>query len=271
MTFTTLVNGVPAESVSSRDRGLQYGDGLFETVAVRHGAPRLWERHLERLFRDAARLGMPAPDAACLTEEGYRLCAGAERAVLKIIVTRGAAGRGYAPPSLAEPTRILNLSPWPVHPAQAAETGVAVRFCETRLGSNPRLAGIKHLNRLEQVLARSEWETDYAEGLMRDDSGNVIEGTMSNLFVVASGIVWTPDLSRCGVAGVMRGWVLDQFAGAARAAPLRCDDVVRADELFLTNSVIGIWPVSRLGDREYRVGPVTRRIMRLANEAQVCA
>jgi 4-amino-4-deoxychorismate lyase len=266
-----LINGEPAERVSFRDRGLQYGDGLFETIAVQEGTPLLWERHLERLRRDASRLALPVPDGGCLADEARRLCAGAERAVLKIIVTRGDAGRGYAPPPAAVPTRILSLTPWPVHPPEAAEKGVAVRFCETRLGSNPRLAGIKHLNRLEQVLARREWEGEFAEGLMQDESGNVIEGTMSNLFVVTSGIVSTPDLGRCGVAGVMRGWVRDRLAGAVRVVPLGCDEVLQVDEIFLTNSVIGVWPVSRLADREYAVGPVTRRIMTLAKEAQVCA
>jgi 4-amino-4-deoxychorismate lyase len=266
-----LINGEAAEQVSFRDRGLQYGDGLFETIAVRHGAPLLWERHAERLCRDAMRLGMAAPDGARLADEAHRLCSGADRAVLKIIVTRGDAGRGYAPAPVAAPTRILSLSRWPVHPVEAEQAGVVVRFCETRLGSNPRLAGIKHLNRLEQVLARAEWDSDCAEGLMQDESGNVIEGTMSNLFVVSSGIVSTPDVGRCGVAGVMRNWVLERSAGAARVAPLGRDDVMRADEIFLTNSVIGVWPVGRLANRVYAVGPVTRRIMKLAREAQACA
>ena len=257
-----LVNGQPADSISALDRGLGYGDGLFETVAVRDGTAELWSEHLARLKSGCDRLGIPYPRE--LEEEGRALIEGVERGVLKIIVTRGVGGRGYRPPEAAEPTRILSLHPWPDYPAAWWSDGVTVRRCDTPLGCNPRLAGIKHLNRLEQVLARVEWsDSAVAEGLMSDTEGRIVEGVMSNLFVVRDGALLTPSLERCGVAGVMRGAVMRAAAEAGipcTEGELREATLEAADELLLTNSLIGIWPVARLGEREWPVGPLTRRL-----------
>lgn len=251
-----LIDGAPGETVNALDRGLAYGDGVFRTLAVRDGKPEFWRQHMAKLAADCARLGLPAPDVAALADDARRLIGGAERAVFKIIVTRGTGGRGYKPPEPPTPTRIAMRAPWPAYDSAMAEDGVAVRLCATRLGLQPRLAGVKHLNRLEQVLARAEWsDPAVAEGLMLDADGHVVEGVMSNLFVVRGGEVATPDLSRCGVAGVTRGLLLQ----SARVAHLTLDDVRAADELFLTNSLIGIWPVRRLDGQDYAVGPVTRR------------
>src|SRR5690606_5503037 len=130
------------------------------------------------------RLGIPSPDRRVLGEEAGRACAGAQRAVLKLVVTRGPSERGYAPPSTPSPTRAFMLSGWPAHPSSFADEGVAVRVCTQRLSLNPRLAGIKHLNRLEQVLARAEWSDEYVEGLMLNARDEVVDGTMSNVFAV---------------------------------------------------------------------------------------
>ncbi len=244
-----LVNGVPGASFDANDRGLHYGDGLFETIAVHGGAPALWDRHMQRLLLGCERLGIAPIDAAQLRRESLQLCEGVAEGVLKIIITRGSGGRGYrAPPSGAtQPTRLVALYAWPEYPPAFWVEGVAVRLCSTRLGSNPALAGIKHLNRLEQVLARSEWEDPaIPEGLMLDGEGHVIEGTMSNLFIVRNGRLLTPDLSRCGVAGVMRGCILDGVRDTgipAEITQITLDDVKSSDEVFLCNSLIGVWPV----------------------------
>jgi len=141
---------------------------------------------------------------------------------------------------------------------------VAIRFCATPLSANPVLAGIKHLNRLEQVLARAEWQaSEIAEGLMADEQGRVVEGTMSNLFVVSSGELWTPPVDRSGVAGVMRALVLDialRQGIPARVREIRRPDLERADALFLTNSLIGIWPVRRLERWEYDISAIPERL-----------
>jgi 4-amino-4-deoxychorismate lyase len=252
-----LINGKPGDAIAVLDRGLQYGDGLFETVAVVDGRPCLWQRHLARLQQGCDRLGIARPDGEQLLAEALQVIGHSPRSVLKIIITRGTGGRGYRPPLDVAPTRILCLAPWPDHPAAAQNQGVVVRICDTRLGDNPRLAGIKHLNRLEQVLAQAEWrDPAVAEGLMLDSAGCVIEGTMSNLFVLNEGRLLTSDLSRCGIAGVMRGLVLEMAASLGlpcAVEEMTLDDLGEADALFLTNSLIGIWPVRALEGREYEL------------------
>ncbi len=263
----TLVNGRLRDCVSPGDRGFQYGDGVFETITVLNGAPRLWDRHIRRLLGGCERLGFRRlPNSAILAAEAQSICTDVERGVLKIIVTRGHAGRGYAAEVTAEPTRVVAIAAWPDYPKANAVDGVAVRHCRTTLSRDPQLAGTKHLNRLAQIMARAEWGDEYAEGLMSDTQGNVIEGTMSNIFLVHRGAILTPDLSETGVAGVMRELVMER-AGAL-GMPVTITTVGRtrlaqADELFLTNSLIGIWPVTKLETRQYHVGEITRKLQQV--------
>jgi len=258
----TLINGHAGECLSTQDRGLLYGDGLFETIAVENGIPRRWSRHLARLQDGCARLCIAQPDVALLEDEAAGLCRDAGRAVLKLVITRGAGGRGYRPAPDVTPTRIVQLYPYPSWPSEWMLAGVHSRICELRLGCNPLLAGIKHMNRLEQVLARIEWDDpDISEGLMQDQHGNLIEGTMSNVFLVTHGVLLTPELSRCGVAGITRALLLElaQQAGIATGVrDIAMDELAWADEVFLCNSLIGIWPVISVADRSYPVGRVTQ-------------
>ncbi len=244
----SLVNGSEGSTLSILDRGLQFGDGLFETIAVHEGRPCLWRRHLERLFLGCSRLGIPAPEAGLLEEEARRLVGDAENAVLKILLTRGTSERGYRARPDATPTRILALFPWSGPPAEGRPLPAV--FCRQRLGSHPGLGGLKHLNRLEQVLARREF--DEGEGLMRDEEGFVVEGTASNLFLVRGGELSTPVIDRCGVAGVVRQLVLDlaeRMGRPVRLARITPAELEAAEGLFLTGSLIGIRPVDRLDGR----------------------
>ena len=245
-----LINGVPAEQIAATDRGLHFGDGLFETIAVRHGQLLLWRRHWRRLVDGCVRLGLPVPDENDMLAEARAVCAGRERAVVKIIVTRGAGDRGYRMPGVVAPNRVVLATAWPVHPASHATAGVVVRVCSMRLGRNRLLAGIKHLNRLEQVLARAEWSDEsVAEGLLLDDSDHVIEATAANVFFVHGTLLVTPSVVQCGIAGVIRELILERAARlgfAVRVGAVTLADVWKADEIFLTNSVIGVWPVRRV-------------------------
>jgi 4-amino-4-deoxychorismate lyase len=250
-----LVNGCEADSISLQDRGLQYGDGLFETIAIRRGRPRLLDLHLARLSEGCARLGLPMPDEALLASEIAAVTASQEQ-VVKLILTRGVAGRGYRPPGHPEPTRIVAA-----YAAPSARPGDArVRTCRTRLGSSPSLAGLKHLGRLEQVLARSEWQDEgISEGLMLDAEGHAVCGTQSNLFLLRRGELLTPLLDRAGVDGVMRRAVLRWAPGqciVAREARLRAEDLHDAEEVFLTNALVGAWPVVELDGRALGRGDV---------------
>jgi 4-amino-4-deoxychorismate lyase len=265
-----LIKGQAGDGVSTLDRGLLYGDGVFETIAVENGTPRFWRRHLARLSAGCARLGIEPPTGMQLLDDARQLVAGVDRGVLKLIVTRGCGGRGYHPADAATPTRIAQLHPWPDYPEHCGRSGVRVRLCRLRLGHAPALAGIKHLNRLEQVLARVEWsDPAIMEGLLLDEAGCLVGGTMSNLFIIRDGVLMTPALDRCGVAGVLRTVVLELAAGLpvpVQVGGLGLDALRVADEVFLTNSLIGIWPVTSFEDRRYPRGVQTRRLQeRLAD------
>jgi len=259
-----LVNGQPT-GVDPADRGLAFGDGLFETMAVDDGEIRRLGLHLDRLEHGCRRLAIPAPERATIERELRAHCPRKGRAVAKLIVTRGTGPRGYAPPEPSAPTRVLGISAWPDFPAARYRDGIAVRVCELRLGENPALAGLKHLSRLEQVLAQIELKGHSVDqGLLLDTSGNVVGGTSSNLFAVFGAELVTPALLRCGIKGVMRRAVLE----AAEALGIRTAErdvtlaqVLRADELFMTNALIGVWPVALLGAQRFAVGPVAKRLM----------
>lgn len=260
-----LVNGEARSDVDVRDRGLAYGDGLFETIAVRSGRPCCWLDHLDRLALGAARLRMPLPSPARLKAEANQVIEGVEVGALKMVVTRGPSARGYRLPSSPQPTRILFVDEQPadrgdVVAADArcdprAGQGVEVRLCETRLGINPQLAGLKHLNRLEQVLARSEWsEPSIDEGLMLDAEGALVCGTMSNLFLVTEAGLETPFIDRCGVAGTARRRLLRIAAESgyqAQQRRLTVDHLIRAQGALLTNALFGVWPIRSFEDREF--------------------
>lgn len=256
------VNGNIATHLPITDRGLLYGDGVWETIGVQQGKPQLLDWHLQRLSTGLQALNIGFPNIETLRSEIFNACATQERAALKLIVTRGTGQRGYNPQTTTAPTRILQLSAWANYPARYTEQGIRLTLCETRLAHQPRLAGFKHLNRLEQVLARAEFGSDYQEGLVCDYDGNVIEGTMSNLFVVRTDdSVCTPDLTQCGIAGVMRRYItqtLEKFGSQCHIHPLTPKDVEQAHALFMTNSLIGLWPVREFSGKQYTIPPLLR-------------
>jgi 4-amino-4-deoxychorismate lyase len=264
-------DGQAIDSISVDDRGLQYADGLFETIAVRNGKPRLWKLHSERLQSGSRRLDIQLP----ATDEILRSLMLAidasgrkgQDALLKIIVTRGLGDRGYAPPQDPHTTIMIGLFDRKVGAAEHYQRGVAIRFCNARLASQPQTAGIKLLSRLDQVRARAEWsDSEILEGLMLDQQGSVVCGTMSNLFIVTDGLLQTPGISDCGVSGVMRQHLLaiaSQNALPFETNTITPDNVRSADEIFLSNSQFGIWPVARCGSTRISDWPVTRRMREL--------
>jgi 4-amino-4-deoxychorismate lyase len=259
-----LVNG-QSTAVDPADRGLAYGDGLFETMAASDGRIRWLDLHLDRLEEGCRRLEIPAPSRSLVAREIEACCPRAGRAVVKLIVTRGPGARGYPPPDPPTPTRVLAVSQWPDYPDFFYRDGIVVRTCRLRLGENPALAGIKHLCRLEQVLAQLELRGEAVQqGLMLDASGCVAQGTTSNVFIVVGGELVTPSLARCGIKGVMRRVVLDA-ARTLHTPAVERDilpaELMGADEVFMTNALFGIWPVAELDGRRLRVGAVTQRLM----------
>lgn len=265
-----LVNGAVADSVAVTDRGFAYGDGVFRTLPVKQGRPQCWQRHYRKLAHDCAGLALPCPDGELLAGEVARASREHGDCVVKIIVTRGSGERGYLPPPSPTPTRVVMTSALPRYPDEFTRSGVAVHLCRMRLAAQPRLAGIKHLNRLENVLARAEWnDPALPEGLMLDEEGNAIGGTMTNLFIAERGELATPDLSRCGVAGVTRERVQAAAARhgvACRVEHLKLERVLAAQELLLVNSVVGAWPVKALGGKSWQRGVCAARVQQWLDE-----
>lgn len=265
-----LVNGVIDAVPGARDRGLAYGDGVFRTFPWRSGVPVFWSRQYEKLAHDCRALGIPPP-AADVFENDFAQITVRDCAV-KIIVTRGESARGYAPRRDASPTRIVMTSDLPAYPASHYSEGIEVRTCRLKLAHQPRLAGIKHLNRLENVLARAEWDDPaIAEGLLCDAQGNVICGTMTNVFLVQLGRLFTPQLYQCGVKGVMRDLVID--VAEAHRVPvnvdvLTVDQLREADAAFVVNSLIGLWPIARLDGHAVRRSPLIGELQQWIRDAQ---
>ncbi len=253
-----LVDGIPTDSILADDRGLNYGDGLFETIRFIHGYAPLWKRHMQRLVEGCARLYLPVPDLDILLDEATRVCAGCSDAVVRVTLTRGVGERGYRPPLHPDCIRIVTAFQTPLVPTSVYVAGVSMHRCQMRLAEQPLLAGIKHLCRLEQVLARTEWsDPAVAEGLLCDHSGRVISATCANLFAVIGGTLATPTLVRCGIAGVARAEVLGALP-QCQVRDITLESCLEASELFLTSSVRGILPVRSVADKVYAPGSYAR-------------
>ncbi|MGH8284002.1 MAG: aminodeoxychorismate lyase [Gammaproteobacteria bacterium] len=267
------VNGEPTQTISVMDASLRYGDGLFETMAVRQGKILLEAYHLERLRKGCKQLGIAAPEALTLKRELAQAARDQSRAILNLVLTRGCAGFDGRPALEARTTRIVSLEPWPEYPTQWMETGIHVRICDTHFSRNRRLAGLKHLSRLDHVLARLEWTDadNIQEGLMLDEEGSVIGGTMSNVFAwLSHGVLATPALRTSGIEGVMRRYLLERAEKAdiqLRVATISLTELMRAEEIFVCNSVIGVWPVAAVGAWKFKIGPITRQAQQWAQES----
>lgn len=270
-------NGAPATSIPIDDRGLQYGDGLFETIAIRSGSPRLWSLHRERLARGCDALSIRTPDDSFLSDGIEHALDSSEvsaaYSIVKIIVTAGVGQRGYGRAATAEPAVLFGAFASKPPPASYYSDGIAITLCKTRLAPNSRLAGLKTLNRLEQVLASSELTGGkHYEGLTMDADGHVICGTMSNVFLVNGQTISTPRLSGCGVAGVMRSHIISSLEKAGTNishADITQSDLENADEVFVCNSQFGIMPVASCDSMRWGVGKVTRDVMATMAQAGI--
>jgi len=266
------VNGIIDAQVSPLDRGFTYGDGVFETCRMTKAIIPLWSFHKQRLLNSCGKLAIPV-DINVIEAQLANIIlkvneSDKNNAIVKIILTRGPVGRGYSVSTLVTPTIVIGVFPATQHPEFYFSEGVNVRLCDLRLGCNTSLAGIKHLNRLEQVLARAEWnDKEIAEGILLDGNGNLIEAVFSNVFLVKNDELVTPDLSEAGVAGVMRRFIIERVAPKAgiNITVRKCtlDDLVSSDEVFLCNSNYGIWPVKTFiagQDYKFSVGPLTLQL-----------
>ncbi len=250
--MTILINGIAETSLDVRDRGLQFGDGVFETLRLHHGHPQLWPRHWQRLCRGLDGLRIPRiREQACL-DDLARVAQG-PWALAKLIVTRGPGPRGYAVPTSCTPTRVVMGGE-----AFIPEAGGTLRLglCRTRTVGNP-LPGCKHLNRIENVLARMEWGSDWDEGLMLDAQDGVRCGTQGNVFILEGSKLLTPPVQAFGVAGTRRGWLLEQGARIGlqiETTDLPLSRVQAADAVYISNSRIGLQPACWVDRASPQVG-----------------
>ena len=253
------------------DRAAAYGDGVFETIAIRNGAARFWPAHVSRLQTGCMRLGLQAPAAeklaALLSAELSANAGIAGFATARLVASAPNSPRGYRRSADTKPDLSIQLDTARPLASELMTDGVEVRICTLRLAIQPALAGVKSLNRLEQVLARAEWQDAATfEGLTLDTDGRLICGTMSNVFIVKDSHLATPGITRCGVSGVMRAELLQQLQENGLACDVRDihgDELPKASEVFLTNSQFGVLPVKRIDSIEFEVGDVTRSAQRL--------
>lgn len=256
-----LVDGIRTDTLDALDRGLAYGDGIFRTMLMRDGKTQAWKHHYAKIAADCQRLALQVPHRPGLDADLEHIAADTPDCVIKMIVTRGTGSRGYAIAG-AQISRTITISgPLPVYPHAYFVQGIQARVCDLRLASQPALAGIKHLNRLENVLARREWDdTQIAEGILLDGEDNVIGGTMSNLFMVRNNTLLTPDLSSSGIRGVTRERILNAASALniiTRIRRFKLNDLYTADAIFLCNSLIGIWQVHALQEYCWQAHPLT--------------
>ncbi len=257
-----LVNGVEESRIDVRDRGFQYGDGLFETIAYKNNKLQLWDEHMQRLRSGCERLSLDCIDESLWLDD-IEKCQLSHDGVIKLSLSRGVSGRGYAYTEGDSVTRVTASFMMPDYP-ERNQQGIIARICKTPVSINTVLAGIKHLNRLDNVLARNEWQgNEIAEGFMLDHQGHVIEGTMSNVFCIMGDELYTPSLALCGVAGVMRQQVIE--LATKLKIPVNIVDIseqnfLQMDALFITNSLIGIWPVKKIGNIEFRKNELLEKL-----------
>lgn len=271
----TQINGQDASCINPFDRGFCYGHGLFETTRLMDGVIPLWPLHVNRLVAGANRLGIPCNETMLVRYRDTLLTQCKDDGVVKIVLTAGVGGRGYRTPEAVSPTYLFQWFPSPEYICNWSSTGVPLFLCNQKLASSPLLAGMKHLNRLEQVLARAEWGDEYPEGLLLDQQGYAVEGVSSNLFCYHEGQWLTPILTDCGVAGVMREYLmsvlLPELSIPVAESRITLEKLISSEEVFLCNSVIGIWPVVSLADRyRWSLGSGTRLIQRRLSETLPC-
>lgn len=237
------------QCISIHDRALQYGDGVFETLRIAKGEIPMWEFHLQRLKNAQQVLGLPLDDFFAQWENFIaQHLANINSACAKLIISRGEGPRGYKKPNPTKLNWWLTISDLPI-PSNKAD--FRLTLCRHTLSRQPSLAGLKHLNRLDQVMARSEWDEQdrFNEGIMFNLDGNVVEGTMSNIFWLRDNRLFTPDLSQEGVDGCVRRWVIHQQQNESPVIVEKCaklDQLLAADAVFLTNSLMGIQAVSQI-------------------------
>ena len=268
-THSYLINGSFNQAISPFDRGFAYGDGVFRTIKMQGGLPEHWPQHYQKLVADCAAINIVCPSAELLMNDLSQLFSADatienQAAVAKIIITRGESNRGYTPPAITAPMRVVLKSPMPYYPEKSFRDGVNLTVCETRLATQPKLAGIKSLNRLENVLARMEWGApDIIEGILLDVQCNVIECTAANIFARFGDVLITPSLQQCGIAGITRQRIVELAGTLTLKTSIETFDLEKllvADEVIICSSLYGAWQVNMIQQHVIKTGKLAANI-----------
>ena len=277
MKHISLINGQFTDKISVLDRGLSYGDGFFETMNWKYflttkvSKVEFWKRHLLRLKKGCESTLINFPSISLI--ESYRdkilkksKKQGMSSGVLKIIITRGSGGRGYKFERNMIPNIILLVFPSLQYNEKNYKNGVNLKFCSSNLSINKNIAGFKHLNRLDSVVARSEWTNqNIFEGIITDIDGSVIEGTMTNIFCIKKSKLYTPNISEVGIKGIMRDVILEKFCGYFKQTiekKITVKFLLESDSVFITNSIIKIVPVKKLEKKKYKIHSAIRDLIK---------
>lgn len=243
----TIIAANETSSISTHDRGLNYGDGFFTTAMVTDGQVEHWAYHRTRLIECAQRLAFPALEFTALESHITQQVASQAQAVVKIVVTRGEGGRGYAPPSECNLNIIVSVLAYPDHYNSLTDSGISLAISPIKLAVQPHLAGLKTLNRLEQVLIKNALQTQHSDdALVLDYNNNVIETSAANIFAIKNNKVFSPRLDECGIKGVFLQSLCDKLTVEFKTVSV--DDLTQADAIFVCNSLMKIVPVKSIGE-----------------------
>lgn len=263
MLIATWLNGSVINCLDVQERGFAYGDGIFSTINIQNGQAKLLDLHWQRIQLGCERLVVSCKKLVQWQHDFDLFMAHYPDCIAKIVITRGCGGRGYLPDTQVQPHCYFYAYQAIPH-SQAYQQGINSTILKQALGLSPMLAGLKHLNRLEQVLLRQELAVlDYPEGLVCDIQGRVVEGVFSNVFMIKDNIIYTPSLQQAGVAGVMRQHILylaQHLQLTVTILDLMPADFLAADEVFFCNSVYGVWPVKQIQGTIYAHNPLTQLI-----------
>ena len=252
----SFVDGQAAKTISIDDRGLAYGDGCFTAALVKHGEIVMLAQHIERLVQQSQQLGLPKFDSIALVNTLHDISADIDIAIVKVMITCGSGGRGYSRLGVQQAKVIVSLHDYPVFYPQWQQQGITVGTSTLQLGINPMLAGIKHLNRLEQVLLRAELDKRTEDDLIVTDiNGHIIECCSANVFWLKAGQWHTPSLTTAGVAGLMRANLLLNNPNIQQGQYV-LDDLDNVVAMFISNAILGIVPVKIFNGQQLDISAV---------------
>jgi len=267
MTIGCWLNGEPATHIDANDRGLSYGDGLFTTILVRDGKCCLIERHIDRLVQGCVRLKINNVDIESIECQIFTLATSLTSGIIKVVITRGIGARGYSSVGCDSPSVIVTTSTLPRHYQNLRNSGISAGISSIPLGINPITAGLKHLNRLEQVLVRQEIDRhSWDDAIVLDCQGFVVESNLANVFWLKGGRLFTPSLELSGVCGVMREHVIAQCKNSGydiEIGRFPLDELLKADEIFITNSLMELVPVVMVAQHNFPIGQHIKQISAL--------